>query len=137
MPAYELPDELLIDTAVARQIIGEFIRGHLRQTGFERVILNLFAANRLDYLLYPHAKVLPPTYKDLESDKWTCLTFPTNTVIASQSHLPAMSIPGGFTGADLPVGFELVARPFGELSLLRFARAWEQLASPRRPPRLD
>ena len=27
---YELPDELLIDTDVARQIIGEFIRGHLR-----------------------------------------------------------------------------------------------------------
>ncbi|HEY8135584.1 MAG TPA: hypothetical protein VIF08_06045, partial [Candidatus Limnocylindrales bacterium] len=41
MPAYELPAELLIDTAVARRIIGEFIRGHLRQTGFERVILNL------------------------------------------------------------------------------------------------
>ncbi len=41
MSAYELPDELLIDTGVARRIIGEFIRGHLRQTGFERVILNL------------------------------------------------------------------------------------------------
>jgi NAD+ synthase len=38
---YELPEELLIDTAVARRIIGEFIRGHLRQTGFEHVILNL------------------------------------------------------------------------------------------------
>jgi len=48
-----------------------------------------------------------------------------------------MSIPSGFTAANLPVGFELVAPPFGELSLLRFARAWEQLASPRRPPRLD
>jgi NAD+ synthase len=38
---YELPSELLIDPAVARRIIAEFIRGHLRQTGFERVILNL------------------------------------------------------------------------------------------------
>ncbi len=38
---YELPTELLIDTSVARRIIDEFIRGHLRQTGFERVILAL------------------------------------------------------------------------------------------------
>ncbi|MEP7379116.1 MAG: hypothetical protein ABI725_06075, partial [Chloroflexota bacterium] len=41
MPTYELPQELLIDTAIARRIIGEFIRGILGQTGFERVILNL------------------------------------------------------------------------------------------------
>jgi NAD+ synthase len=38
---YELPPELLIDTTVARRIIGEFIRGHLEQTGFERVVLGL------------------------------------------------------------------------------------------------
>ena len=38
---YELPEELLVDTDVARRIIGEFIRGHLAQTGFERVILGL------------------------------------------------------------------------------------------------
>jgi NAD+ synthase len=41
MAAYDLPAELLIDTVIARRIIAEFIRGHLRQTGFERVILNL------------------------------------------------------------------------------------------------
>jgi NAD+ synthase len=38
---YRLPEELLIDTAVARQIIGQFIRGHLEQTGFSRVVLAL------------------------------------------------------------------------------------------------
>ena len=38
---YVLPEELLIDTGVARQIIGEFLRGHLEQTGFERMVLAL------------------------------------------------------------------------------------------------
>jgi len=38
---FVLPPELLIDTGVARQIIGEFIRGHLKQTGFERMVLAL------------------------------------------------------------------------------------------------
>jgi NAD+ synthase len=38
---YELPPELLIDTAMARRIIGQFIAGHLRQTGFSRALLGL------------------------------------------------------------------------------------------------
>jgi NAD+ synthase len=38
---YDLPEELLIDTAVARRVIGEFIRQQLAQAGFERVVLGL------------------------------------------------------------------------------------------------
>jgi NAD+ synthase len=44
LPRYlppELPPELLIDTAMARRIIGEFIAAHMRQTGFSRAVLNL------------------------------------------------------------------------------------------------
>jgi NAD+ synthase len=39
--AFELPTELAIDTDVARRVIGEFIRGQLRQAGFERAVLGL------------------------------------------------------------------------------------------------
>ena len=39
--AFELPTELEIDTDVARRVIGEFIRGQLRQAGFERAVLGL------------------------------------------------------------------------------------------------
>ena len=38
---FELPAELAIDTAVARRVIAEFIRGQLRQAGFERLVLGL------------------------------------------------------------------------------------------------
>jgi NAD+ synthase len=38
---YELPDELAIDTDIARRVIGEFIRGQLRQAGFENAVLAL------------------------------------------------------------------------------------------------
>jgi NAD+ synthase len=40
-PLFVLPDELAIDTDVARQVIGAFIRGQLRQAGFERAVLGL------------------------------------------------------------------------------------------------
>lgn len=38
---YELPEELLIDAAMARRIVGQFIAAHLRQTGFARALLGL------------------------------------------------------------------------------------------------
>jgi NAD+ synthase len=38
---FELPEELRIDTDVARRVIAGFIRGQLRQAGFERVVLGL------------------------------------------------------------------------------------------------
>lgn len=40
-PLFELPGELAIDTDVARRVVGEFIRGQLRQAGFERAVLGL------------------------------------------------------------------------------------------------
>ena len=39
--AFELPPELAIDTDIARRVIADFIRGQLRQAGFERTVLGL------------------------------------------------------------------------------------------------
>jgi aspartyl-tRNA(Asn)/glutamyl-tRNA(Gln) amidotransferase subunit A len=40
--------------------------------------------------------------------------------------MPAVSIPGGFTSDQLPIGLQLGARPFAEATLLRAAHAYEQ-----------
>jgi NAD+ synthase len=49
---FELPDELAIDTAVARRVIDEFIRGQLRQAGFERAVVGL--SGGIDSALVAH-----------------------------------------------------------------------------------
>lgn len=113
-----------------------YYKQRLAQAEFRKHLLNLYARHRLDFMMYPDVRVLPPTYVDLESAKWTCLTFPTNTVIAAQAHLPAVSIPAGFADGGIPVGCELVGRPYEEAALLRFAHAYEQKTHPRRPPQL-
>ncbi len=39
--------------------------------------------------------------------------------------LPAISIPCGFTDQGLPIGLQLITRPWGEVALLRAAQAYE------------
>jgi aspartyl-tRNA(Asn)/glutamyl-tRNA(Gln) amidotransferase subunit A len=49
------------------------------------------------------------------------------TVSANLAGLPAISIPCGFTGERLPVGFQMTGRTFDEATLLRVADAYERL----------
>jgi aspartyl-tRNA(Asn)/glutamyl-tRNA(Gln) amidotransferase subunit A len=52
--------------------------------------------------------------------------------------LPALSVPCGFSAAGLPVGLQVVGRPFDEATVLRVGHAYEQAAGWwRRRPALD
>jgi len=48
------------------------------------------------------------------------------TVGASLAGLPAISVPCGFTADRLPIGLQLIGRPFDEATLLRAADAFER-----------
>ena len=115
---------------------AEYLRLRLNQDHFRRLVLNIFAVHRLDFLVYPTVQVLPPVRDELAAEKYRALTFPTNTVIGSQAGLPALTIPVGFTGDGLPVGMELLGTPLAETKMLQFARVWESFRRPRQPPTL-
>lgn len=82
-PLFDLPDELAIDTDVARRVIGEFIRSQLRQAGFERIVLGLsggidsalvahlvaeaIGAEQLHCVLMPYRTSSPGSRADAES----------------------------------------------------------------------
>ena len=114
----------------------EYLHRRLNQEQFRRLILNIFAAHGIDFLIYPTVQVVPPTREELADEKYKALTFPTNTVIASQAGLPALTIPAGFTEDGLPVGLELLGTPLAETKMLQFARGWERSAQPRKAPAL-
>ena len=58
------------------------------------------------------------------------------TVSANLTGLPAISLPCGFTDAGLPIGFQLIGRPFDEATLFSLADAYERQVSwvTERPP---
>lgn len=99
---------------------------------FARATVNVMAGNGLDGLIFPTSQVAAPTM-DGRKD-WTTLTFPTNTLIASQTWSPAMSVPAGFTADGLPVGLEFVAAPYDEQTVFRLGYAFEQATQHRRAP---
>ena len=79
---FVLPEELAIDTGVAQRLIAEFIRGQLRQAGFERAVLGLsggidsalvayltadaIGAERLHCVLMPYRTSSPASREDAE-----------------------------------------------------------------------
>jgi NAD+ synthase len=82
-PMFELPEELAIDTDVARRVIVDFIRSQLRQAGFERCVLGLsggidsalvaylvadaIGAERLLAVLMPYRTSAPSSRSDAEA----------------------------------------------------------------------
>jgi amidase len=97
---------------------------------FTLVVQNVMA--RLDALAYPSVQVPPPTMNGRAN--WTTLTLPTNTLIASQTWLPAITVPAGLTPEGAPVGLEFVGRPYDEATLFRLAQGFEHATHHRRAP---
>lgn len=59
------------------------------------------------------------------------------TIPANMAGLPAISLPCGFVD-DLPVGMQLIAKPFAEGTILRAAHAYEQHSGlPKQKPALE
>jgi len=70
--AFELPPELAIDTDIARRVIAEFIRGQLRQAGFERTVLGLSGGIDSALVAYLVAEAIGP-------ERLLCVLLPYRT----------------------------------------------------------
>jgi amidase len=98
----------------------------------------------VDVVLTPTLAMLPVpigwTYEDTDGDARLAFArqtlFTPFTPLVNVTGQPAMSLPLHWSADDLPVGVQLIGRPFAEATLLRLAAQLEQ-ARPwahRRPP---
>jgi NAD+ synthase len=69
---FDLPAELAIDTDVARKVIGQFIRGQLRQAGFDRLVLGLSGGIDSALVAYLAAEAIG-------TDRLLCVLMPYRT----------------------------------------------------------
>ena len=86
---------------------------------------------RVDLLHVPTAPMPAPTLADCdpastEGATRTMALFPKFTRPTSYLGLPAVSVPCGFAGNGLPIGFQLVGRPFAEALLLNAAHLYQR-----------
>jgi aspartyl-tRNA(Asn)/glutamyl-tRNA(Gln) amidotransferase subunit A len=84
------------------------------------------AFEQVDAVLSPTSPV--PAFKlgDKLDDPLSMYLMDVFTLPCNLAGLPGLSLPCGFTQAGLPVGLQLLGRPFDEAKLLRIARAYER-----------
>jgi aspartyl-tRNA(Asn)/glutamyl-tRNA(Gln) amidotransferase subunit A len=127
--------EMLGEEVSERLMDGERVKAYRYANARRRGVL---AASEFDRALQDVDVLLTPTlpiaateigqreigigdYEESVRSALTRFTGPTDLT----GH-PSLSIPCGATASGLPVGFQLIGRPFGEASLYRFGHAYEE-----------
>ena len=78
----------------------------------------------VDVLVTPTTSAMP-TRSDGTTSAESLVLFARNTRPFSMPGLPAVSVPAGFSTEGLPLGLQIIGRPFDEPTILRAARAYE------------
>ena len=97
-----------------------------RRAELRRVVLAVMDEQRVSALAYPTMRREPARIGESQGG--------TNCQLSPAIGFPALVLPAAFTDGGLPVGLELLGRPFREADLLGLGYAFEQVTRVRRPP---
>ena len=86
------------------------------------------AFTRVDVVAMPTTRAPAFRVGERVDDPLTMYLGDIFTVSANLTGLPAINVPGGLTRERLPLGFQLMARPFDEATLFRLGDAYEREA---------
>lgn len=112
----------------------DYLLAHRLRTEMARHLHEVMS--RVDLLVTPTMPIPPGL---IHQATWTYPDGRTEAVVEAMIRFsapfsvtgqPAISLPCGFTAGGLPVGLQLIGRPFGEAALLRVAGAFERASGP-------
>jgi len=83
------------------------------------------AFEKFDALVTPTSPTVPFRIGDKAEDPLQMYLSDVCTLPINIAGLPAISIPAGFTGG-LPIGMQIIGKPFSEETILKIAYAFEQ-----------
>jgi amidase len=98
-----------------------------RREAARQAVLEVMSSRGITAFVYPTLRRKPAVIGQPQGG--------SNCQLSATTGMPAISMPAGFTADGLPVGMELLGRPWSEPTLLKVAFAYERLAAPRRPPK--
>jgi len=84
------------------------------------------AFQQVDVIACPASPVPPIGIGEKIDDPLAMYLLDVYTVSANLTGVPAITVPCGFAGAQLPIGLQLMAPPFAEDRLLQVAHAYQQ-----------
>ena len=105
------------------------VQGDPRRKQFLDAVMVAMDKANVDAIIYPSWTNPPRKLGDHTSPHGN-----NSPVIAPHTGQPAITVPMGFTETGLPLGLQLLARPFDEGKLIQYAYAYEQATHYRRPP---
>jgi aspartyl-tRNA(Asn)/glutamyl-tRNA(Gln) amidotransferase subunit A len=93
------------------------------------------AFEKYDALVTPTSPIVPFKLGEKLEDPMQMYLSDVCTLPINIAGIPAISIPAGFAG-NLPIGMQIIGKPFSEETLLRIAFAYEQATNwhKRKPP---
>ena len=99
--------------------------------GVRTHILKIMADLQLDAMIYPHQQQLVCNIGGSQQQR--------NGVLCSSTGFPSIAVPAGFAPDEnapigVPVGMEIIGRPWSEPLLIEIAYSFEQHSHFRRPP---
>src|SRR6186713_1318348 len=107
---------------------GYYDAYYLRAQKVRTLIRNEFTAafQKVDAIICPTSP--SPAFKigEKSADPLAMYLMDIYTISINLAGLPGISIPCGFTGSGLPIGLQLIGRPFDEAGLLAVAQHYEK-----------
>jgi Asp-tRNA(Asn)/Glu-tRNA(Gln) amidotransferase A subunit family amidase len=97
-------------------------------------ILKVMADNRLNAIVHKSVEHEPTLIKDGMNPPYvTNKGVPTlNTFLV---YVPSITVPSGFTSANLPTGITFLGKPYSDAAMIQLAYSYEQSTHHRRPPK--
>lgn len=106
----------------------EFASAQAQRVAFERAYVDVFDEQGVDLIIAPvnPNQVLPHGAVELDGvpliPATTQFTFPVNG-----AGLPVIALPGGLAPDGLPIGFQIIGRPFAERTLAAVGEAFQRV----------
>ncbi|MFD0891713.1 amidase family protein, partial [Streptosporangium algeriense] len=131
MPAERLGANVRWNVEQGLKVTGaDLARAERLRSGLYRRMTRFFGDH--DFLLAPVSQVPPfpvgePYVSEIDGEPMPdYLAWMRSAYWVSVLHAPAISVPCGFTRDGLPVGVQIVGRPFDDLGVLRLAHLFER-----------